>query len=108
MTVAMIVLAFLFCSVSGYMAGIVGSSNDPVSGMIISTILAASALLLVLTHGNAVAGPGRRDHDRRRGLLRAARSPATICRISSAAHLIGATPWRQQVMLAIGAFTSAR
>jgi len=59
MTLAMIVLAFLFCSVSGYMAGIVGSSNDPVSGMIISTILAASAMLLVLTrHAAAIGGAG--------------------------------------------------
>ena len=57
MTLAMILLAFIFCSVSGYMAGLVGSTNDPVSGMIISTILASSAMLLVLTNGNAQLGP---------------------------------------------------
>lgn len=106
MTLAMIVLAFLFCSVSGYMAGIVGSSNDPVSGMIIATILAASAMLLVLTRGNAVVGP-----------VAAVMIGAAVCSALSIAgdnvqdlkcgHLIGATPWRQQVMIAVGAITSA-
>ncbi|HEY3809202.1 MAG TPA: oligopeptide transporter, OPT family [Steroidobacteraceae bacterium] len=106
MTLAMIVLAFLFCSVSAYMAGIVGSSNDPVSGMIISTILAASALLLVLTGGNSVVGP-----------VAAVMMGAAVCSALSLAgdnvqdlqcgYLIGATPWRQQVMIAVGAITSA-
>lgn len=106
MTLAMIVLAFLFCSVSGYMAGLVGSSNDPVSGMIISTILAASAMLLVLTHGNAVVGP-----------VAAVMIGAAVCCALSVAgdnvqdlkcgQLVGATPWRQQLMLCIGVVTSA-
>jgi putative OPT family oligopeptide transporter len=106
MTLAMIVLAFLFCSVSGYMAGLVGSSNDPVSGMIISTILAASAMLLVLTHGDAVVGP-----------VAAVMIGAAVCSALSIAgdnvqdlkcgQLIGATPWRQQLMIGIGAITSA-
>ena len=106
MTLAMIVLAFLFCSVSGYMAGLVGSSNDPVSGMIISTILAASAMLLVLTHGNAVVGP----------VAAVMIGAAVCCALSVAAdnvqdlkcgQLVGATPWRQQLMLCIGVVTSA-
>jgi putative OPT family oligopeptide transporter len=106
MTLAMIVLAFLFCSVSGYMAGIVGSSNDPVSGMIIATILAASGMLLLLTRGNPVIGP-----------VAAVMIGAAVCCALSIAgdnvqdlkcgHLIGATPWRQQVMIAVGAITSA-
>ena len=106
MTLAMIVLAFLFCSVSGYMAGLVGSSNDPVSGMIISTILAASAMLLVLTHGNAVVGP-----------VAAVMIGAAVCSALSIAgdnvqdlkcgQLVGATPWRQQLMICIGAVTCA-
>jgi putative OPT family oligopeptide transporter len=106
MTLAMIVLAFLFCSVSGYMAGLVGSSNDPVSGMIISTILAASAMLLVLTHGNAAIGP----------VAAVMIGAAVCCALSVAAdnvqdlkcgQLVGATPWRQQLMLCIGVVTSA-
>jgi putative OPT family oligopeptide transporter len=102
----MIVLAFLFCSVSGYMAGLVGSSNDPVSGMIIATILSASAMLLVLTHGNAQVGP-----------VAAVMIGAAVCCALSIAgdnvqdlkcgQLVGATPWRQQLMLCIGAVTCA-
>jgi putative OPT family oligopeptide transporter len=106
MTLAMIVLAFLFCSVSGYMAGLVGSSNDPVSGMIIATILAASAMLLVVTHGNAQIGP-----------VAAVMIGAAVCCALSIAgdnvqdlkcgQIVGATPWRQQLMIGIGAVTCA-
>jgi putative OPT family oligopeptide transporter len=106
MTLAMILLAFIFSSVSGYMAGLVGSTNDPVSGMIISTILASSAMLLVLTHGNAFLGP-----------VAAVMIGATVCSALSIAgdntqdlkcgQLVGATPWKQQVIMAIGAVTSA-
>jgi putative OPT family oligopeptide transporter len=106
MTLAMIVLAFLFCSVSGYMAGLVGSSNDPVSGMVISTVLASSALLLLLTGGSATLGP-----------VAAVMIGAAVCcalcisgdnvQDLKAGQLVGATPWRQQVMIAIGAMTSA-
>ncbi|MCC7097200.1 MAG: oligopeptide transporter, OPT family, partial [Thermomonas sp.] len=48
MAIIMIVAGFLFVSVSAYLAGLVGSSNNPVSGITIATILFASAVLLVL------------------------------------------------------------
>ncbi|REN05151.1 oligopeptide transporter, OPT family, partial [Mycobacterium tuberculosis] len=44
----MIVAGFLFVSVSAYLAGLIGSSNNPVSGITISTILFASAVLVLL------------------------------------------------------------
>ncbi len=46
MAVIMVVAGFVFSSVSGYMAGLVGSSNNPVSGITICTILFASLILL--------------------------------------------------------------
>jgi putative OPT family oligopeptide transporter len=74
--------------------------------MIISTILAASAMLLVLTHGNAQIGP-----------VAAVMIGAAVCCALSIAgdnvqdlkcgQLVGATPWRQQLMLCIGAVTCA-
>jgi putative OPT family oligopeptide transporter len=74
--------------------------------MIISTILASSAMLLVLTHGNAFLGP-----------VAAVMIGATVCSALSIAgdntqdlkcgQLVGATPWKQQVIMAIGAVTSA-
>jgi putative OPT family oligopeptide transporter len=48
MTIIMIVAGFLFVSVSAYMAGLVGSSNNPVSGLTIATILFAALVLAVL------------------------------------------------------------
>jgi len=57
MTVIMIVAGFVFCSVSAYMAGLVGSSNSPVSGITICTILFASLILALLMGRHAAAGP---------------------------------------------------
>ena len=70
MTVIMIVAGFVFTSVSAYMAGLVGSSNNPVSGITICTILFASLLLLLLMGTRRAARPRRGDHDRLRRLLR--------------------------------------
>ncbi len=57
MAVIMIVAGFVFSSVSGYMAGLVGSSNNPVSGITISTILFASLVLLGLMGPGSTVGP---------------------------------------------------
>ena len=70
MTIIMIVAGFLFCSVSAYMAGLVGSSNNPVSGITIFNhpVRRRGA---DRSHGSRCAArAGRRDHDRRSRLLR--------------------------------------
>jgi putative OPT family oligopeptide transporter len=106
MTIIMIVAGFLFCSVSAYMAGLVGSSNNPVSGITISTILFASVVLIFLMGRDAPLGP-----------VAAIMIGAVVCCAAAVAgdnlqdlkagQLVGATPWRQQVMLAIGAVSCA-
>ncbi|MBT8486778.1 MAG: oligopeptide transporter, OPT family, partial [Phycisphaerae bacterium] len=48
MAVVMLIAGFLFSAVASYMAGLVGSSNNPISGVTIATILAISLILLVL------------------------------------------------------------
>jgi putative OPT family oligopeptide transporter len=106
MTILMIVAGFLFCSVSAYMAGLVGSSNNPVSGITIATILFAAVVLLGLMGRDAELGP-----------VAAIMIGAVVCCAAcisgdnlqdlKCGHMIGATPWRQQAMLAIGAATSA-
>ncbi len=106
MTIIMIVAGFLFCSVSAYMAGLVGSSNNPVSGITICTILFASLVLLVLMGKDAALGP-----------VAAIMIGAVVCCAAciggdnlqdlKCGYLVGATPWKQQVMLAIGAASSA-
>jgi putative OPT family oligopeptide transporter len=106
MTLIMIVAGFLFSSVSAYLAGLVGSSNNPVSGITIGTILFASLILMLLMGRNAPLGP-----------VAAIMIGAVVCCAASIAgdnlqdlkcgYMIGATPWRQQVMLAIGAISCA-
>jgi putative OPT family oligopeptide transporter len=106
MTVIMVVAGFLFVSVSAYMAGLVGSSNNPVSGITISTILFAALVLVLLMGRDAELGP-----------VAAIMIGAVVCCAAciggdnlqdlKAGHIVGATPWKQQVMLAVGALSSA-
>ena len=106
MTVIMIVAGFLFVSVSAYLAGLVGSSNNPVSGITIATILfAAAVLVLLLGRASPV------------GAVAAIMIGAVVCCAAAvggdnlqdlkAGYIVGATPWKQQLMLAIGAFSCA-
>jgi putative OPT family oligopeptide transporter len=106
MAVIMIVAGFLFSSVSGYMAGLVGSSNNPVSGITICTILFASLVLMWMVGGNSSIGA-----------VAVVFIGAVVCNAAAVAgdnlqdlkagQLVGATPWRQQVMLCIGVVASA-
>jgi putative OPT family oligopeptide transporter len=106
MAVIMVIAGFVFSSVSGYMAGLVGSSNNPVSGITISTILFAALVLLAIMGRGSTVGP-----------VAAIMIGAVICNAAAiagdnlqdlkAGQLVGATPWRQQVMLGIGALASA-
>jgi putative OPT family oligopeptide transporter len=106
MAVIMIAAGFLFSSVSGYMAGLVGSSNNPVSGITICTILFASLVLMWMVGGKSAIGA-----------VAVVLIGAVVCNAAAVAgdnlqdlkagHIIGATPWRQQVMLCIGVLASA-
>jgi putative OPT family oligopeptide transporter len=106
MTLIMIVAGFVFCSVSAYMAGLVGSSNNPVSGITICTILFASVVLALLMGREAANGP-----------VAAIMIGAVVCCAACVAgdnlqdlkcgHMVGATPWRQQLMLAVGSLATA-
>jgi putative OPT family oligopeptide transporter len=101
-----IVIAGIFvAAVCGYMAGLIGSSNSPVSGLGILTVLGASLLLLLLTH------PG--DANAAKALVAFALFvTAIIINVATISNdnlqdlktgqLVGATPWRQQVALVIG------
>ena len=88
------------------MAGLVGSSNNPVSGITIATILFASLVLMLLLGSDATIGA-----------VAAIMIGAVVCCAAAvggdnlqdlkAGYIVGATPWRQQVMLGIGAFSCA-
>lgn len=113
MTIIMIVAGFLFVSVSGYLAGLVGSSNNPVSGITIATILFASVVLLML-----LGADGERVvNGAPIGAVAAIMIGAVVCCAAAVGgdnlqdlktgYLVGATPWKQQLMLGIGAFSCA-
>ena len=105
MTVIMVVTGFLFSSVAAYMAGLVGSSNNPISGITIATILMTSLLLLWLMGADSRAGPAA-----------AIMVGAVVCCAAAiagdnlqdlkAGYILGATPWRQQVMQAAGVISA--
>jgi len=113
MTIIMIVAGFLFVSVSGYLAGLVGSSNNPVSGITIATILFASVVLLMLLGDNGNVQVGGAPL----GAVAAIMIGAVVCCAAAVGgdnlqdlktgYLVGATPWKQQLMLGIGAFSCA-
>ncbi len=93
MSVIMVVAGFLFCSVSAYMAGLVGSSNNPVSGITIATILFAALVLLGFLGEESTIGP-----------VAAVMIGAVVCCAAcvagdnlqdlKAGYLVGATPWK--------------
>jgi len=106
MTAIMLVFGFLFVSVSAYMAGLVGSSNNPVSGITIATILFAALVLSALLGRDSASGP-----------VATIMIGAVVCCAAciggdnlqdlKCGQIVGATPWKQQLMLAIGAVSSA-
>jgi putative OPT family oligopeptide transporter len=52
--VVMLLIAFFFAAVSGYLVGTIGSTNNPVSGLTLTTLIIAALLMVSL----GVAGPG--------------------------------------------------
>jgi len=105
MAVTMLVAGFLFSSVAAYMAGLVGSSNNPISGVTMATMLLASLLLLGLLGADSEQGPAA-----------AIMIGAVVCCAASlggdllqdlkTGQLVGATPWKQQLALGAGVLVS--
>jgi putative OPT family oligopeptide transporter len=106
MAVVMLIAGFLFSAVAGYMAGLVGSSNNPISGITIATIVVASLLLLLLMGKSAEGGPAA-----------AIIIGSVVCCAAAiagdnmqdlkAGRIVGATPWKQQVMQIVGTLSAA-
>ena len=104
--VFILVIGLVIAAVCGYMAGLIGASNSPVSGIGILAILAAS-ILLVSWFGRAVE-PGTTQALVAYGLI-VTGIVFGIATISNdnlqdlkTGQLVGATPWKQQVALLIG------
>jgi putative OPT family oligopeptide transporter len=103
--IIIIICGFFFATVSSRMVGIVGSSNNPVSGMAIATLLISTMLLKA--SGN-IGYPG---------MVSAIAIGTVICIIAATAgdtsqdlktgYIIGATPKKQQMGELIGVVVSA-
>ncbi len=104
--VYIMIVGVLIAAVCGYMAGLIGASNSPVSGVGILAVLGA-ALLLVALFGHQ-ADPARTNALIAYALFTTAIvfSVATISNDNlqdlKTGQLVGATPWKQQVALILG------
>jgi putative OPT family oligopeptide transporter len=104
--VYVLVAGIVIAAVCGYMAGLIGASNSPISGIGILAVLAA-ALLLAFGFGNA-GGPEMEQATIAYALFATAIvfGVATISNDNlqdlKTGQLVGATPWRQQVALIFG------
>lgn len=91
----MIILAFFFAAVSGYLVGIMGSSNNPISGLTL-TALVVTAIILV-----ALGATGNE------GVAAVLGVAAIVCVAAAVAgemlqdlkvgHILGGTPWKMQL-----------
>ncbi len=101
------VLGFLVAAACGYMAGLVGSSSSPISGIAILATIAASLLTLLL-FGVRVNDPMTRQAAIALVLIivSVVLATATISNDNlqdlKTGYLVGATPWRQQAALVVG------
>jgi uncharacterized oligopeptide transporter (OPT) family protein len=103
--VMVVLFGFLFVTVSSRITGVIGSSSNPISGMTIATLLLTCLIFVVL----GWVGPQYR--------LVALSIAGVVCIASSnggttsqdlkTGYLVGATPWKQQVAILVGALISA-
>ena len=102
----MLIFGFLFSAVAAYMAGVVGSSNNPISGVTIATILFSSLLIISFF-----------DIDSSKGAAAAILIGAVVCCAAAiggdnlqdlkTGNIVGATPWKQQLMQLVGVVSAA-
>lgn len=101
----MMVAGFFFAAVSGYLVGLIGSSNNPISGLTISTLVVAAILMVMLgakgNHGVivvlAVAGV----------VCVSAAVAGEMLQDLKVGHILGGTPWKMEVGDLIGVVVAA-
>ena len=105
LTAVMLVLGFLFAAVAGYLVGLIGNSNNPISGLTLTALLVAAVLMVAigLTDVSGVAG-----------VLAVA---GVVCCAAGIAgdmmqdlkvgHILGGTPWRMEIGEIIGVIGAA-
>ncbi|MGQ9619141.1 MAG: OPT family oligopeptide transporter [Candidatus Aminicenantia bacterium] len=103
--IVMFIAGFFFAAVSGNLVGMIGSSNNPISGLTLSTLIIA-ALLMVFVGATGMSG------------VSAVLGVAAVVCVSSAVagemlqdlkvgHILGGTPWKMQVGDIFGVFLAS-
>lgn len=99
-TFIMVIMAFFFTAVASYIVGLVGNSNSPVSGMTITAVLFTGGLLYIFGFSGTegmVATLGVAAI-----VCCAACTSGDVCNDLKTGQLVGASPYRQQIMQIIG------
>jgi putative OPT family oligopeptide transporter len=105
LTLVMVILGFLFAAVAGYLVGLIGSSNNPISGLTLSALLIAAVLMVAL---GVVSVQGVA------GVLGVA---GVVCCTAGVAgdmmqdlkvgHILGGTPRRMQIAEIVGVIVAS-
>ena len=100
LTIVMLILGFLFAAVAGYLVGMIGSSNNPISGLTLSTLLISAVLMVTM----GVTGP--------EGVMAVLGIAGVICCAAGVAgdmmqdlkvgQILGGTPKRMEIAEIIG------
>ncbi len=103
--IIMTIAGFLFAAVAGYLVGMIGSSNNPISGLTLSTLIIAAILMVLMgIKGNP-------------GVAAVLGVAAVVCASSGVAgdimqdlkvgHILGGTPWKMEIGVIIGVITAS-
>ena len=104
-------MSFFVAAVCGYMAGLIGSSNSPLSGVAIIVVIAAALLIALVVKPMLPAGASQALVAFTLFVTAVVVAAATVANDNlqdlKTGQLVDATPWRQQVALAIGTVAGA-
>ncbi len=103
--IVMAIAGFLFAAIAGYLVGLIGSSNNPISGLTLSTLLIAALLMVAI---GLTGQPG---------IAAVLGIAAVVCCISGiggdmmqdlkVGHILGGTPWKMELGELIGVTVTA-
>ena len=104
-TAVMLVMGFFFTAVASYIVGLVGNSNSPVSGMTITAVLVAGGMLWLFNYSGMEAMVATL------GIAAivccVAATSGDVCNDLKTGAMLGAAPFRQQIMQICGVFVAA-
>jgi putative OPT family oligopeptide transporter len=103
----MLVFGFIIAAICGYMAGLIGSSNSPISGVGILAVVGCASALLLFFAGSPSRALIAVALFITSILFAAACSSNDNLQDLKTGQLVGAAPWRQQVALLVGVTASS-